>query len=554
MTNTQNKLSFILYALIFSAITITFNISRLAYAEQNSKNNAEDNFIESYNCLKKNDKECAQIAAARIPNQSAYSKLLNGILASLDGDFDTTFRELLPLQSNKSLNLQATVSLHTSLAIAYENQSDSLRALEQRVLLDTLLVHVKPSNQEDINTNQHQIWEIISVLSKANLTEMRGNSSDTTIQGWIDLALAAKYQDNGESNDLAIERWRKAYQDHPAKDGIAAQLFPMTSVKSEIRKAKLKGTVALLLPFSNPELYPISDAIERGFSAAKTIANDSTDVKIYSSEGNQDSALKLYQQALIENVSYVVGPLTAIESYSISKVENKTTTLFLNEALSKPIKPKTFAYGLSVLDEIKQIIKTAKNSGMQNVLVIASNDDLNNQISRDFRDYWLATGGQIIVIDADEHDLKSRINESASDMIFLATSAEKARLIRADLPINIPTFGLSEIYSGMPINSDDLPLKVIRFVDIPWLIDRNNPNFAAYKEAAAELPPGEMQRWFALGADAYEILINLDKIHSNGTTIEGLSGRIEINSAGEISRALANASFSSDGIIPEPSQ
>jgi len=106
----------------------------------------------------------------------------------------------------------------------------------------------------------------------------------------------------------------------------------------------------------------------------------------------------------------------------------------------------------------------------------------------------------------------------------------------------------------MPINSDDLPLKGIRFVDIPWLIDRNNPNFAAYKEAAAELPPGEMQRWFALGADAYEILINLDKIHSNGTTIEGLSGRIEINSAGEISRALANASFSSDGIIPEPSQ
>jgi len=121
--------------------------------------------------------------------------------------------------------LLASVSLHTSLALAYENQSDSLRALEQRVLLDTLLLQLKPINQEDISANEHQIWEIVSVLSKTNLTEMRGNSADNLIQGWIDLALAAKYQDNGENNERAIENWRKAYAEHPAKEGIAAQLF-----------------------------------------------------------------------------------------------------------------------------------------------------------------------------------------------------------------------------------------------------------------------------------------------------------------------------------------
>ena len=228
MMNTQIKLSFILFVLIFSAFTAIFSNSNLAYAEQNSKNkkSIEDYFTESYNCLKNNDKTCAQIAAASIPSQSAYSKLLNGVFASLDGDFDTTFRELIPLQTNKSLNLLASVSLHTSLALAYENQSDSLRALEQRVLLDTLLLQLKPINQEDISANEHQIWEIVSVLSKTNLTEMRGNSADNLIQGWIDLALAAKYQDNGENNERAIENWRKAYAEHPAKEGIAAQLFP----------------------------------------------------------------------------------------------------------------------------------------------------------------------------------------------------------------------------------------------------------------------------------------------------------------------------------------
>lgn len=158
-----------LFVLIFSAITAIFSNSNLAYAEQNSKNkkSIEDYFTESYNCLKNNDKTCAQIAAASIPIQSPYANLLNGVLASLDGDFDTTFRELIPLQTNKSLNTLASISLHTSLALAYENQSDSLRALEQRVLLDTLLLQLKPINQEDINANQQQIWEIISVLSKA---------------------------------------------------------------------------------------------------------------------------------------------------------------------------------------------------------------------------------------------------------------------------------------------------------------------------------------------------------------------------------------------------
>ena len=84
-------------------------ISSLAHAEQNSKlkKNAEEYFDEGYSCVKKGDKVCAQVAASNITNQSPYSKLLIGILANTDGDFDTTFRELLPLQSNTTLNSKA---------------------------------------------------------------------------------------------------------------------------------------------------------------------------------------------------------------------------------------------------------------------------------------------------------------------------------------------------------------------------------------------------------------------------------------------------------------
>jgi outer membrane PBP1 activator LpoA protein len=556
MMNTQIKLSFMRYVLIFSALTAILSASQLAYAEPIAKNkkSTEDYFAESYQCLKKNDKPCAQIAAANVPSQSPYSKLLVGIFASLEGDFDTTFRELLPLQTNKTLNQPANVSLHTSLALAYENQSDSLRALEQRVIADVLLHQSNPINQEDININQHQIWEIVSVLSKTNLAEMRGNSPDSIIQGWLDLALAAKYQDNGESNAQTIERWRKAYADHPAKEGIAAQLFPASAVKLEVRKAKLKGAVALLLPFSKTELYPIADAIERGFTAAKKIAQDNADVKIYASQANAESTLNLYRQALKEGAKYIIGPLTTAETNAISNLQNQAITLMLNKTKNKTA--QQYIYGLFARDEVQQIIKSTQNLGMKKACVISSNTEFNQLITNTFNEEWLAIGGQVSTINtaSDAKSIEVQLNENLCDMIFLAAEAESARKFRALLPSNMPTFGTSEVYTGIAFNADDAALKGVRFVDIPWIVDRDNPKFNAYKQAATDLPAGQMQRWFALGADAYQMLIALDRLTSVGAAIDGLSGKIEINAAGEISRSLANASFGAEGVVLESAQ
>lgn len=548
--NTQFKFSFMLFLLILSAFSFVLGINNLAYAEQNPKitKSSEEYFADSYNCLKKNDKACAQIAAANIQRLSPYSKLISGIFATLEGDFETTFLELLPLQTNKSFNLQASISLHTSLALAYENQSDSLRALEQRVIADELFQRLTPSSQEDMNANEHQIWEIVSVLSKKNLTEIRGNSTDNAIQGWIDLALAAKYQSNGESNQQAIDRWHLAYPDHSAKNSIAAQLFPASSTKKILQKAKLRGTVAMLLPFSNASLYPISDAIERGFTAAKKIANDNAAVKIYATEAGAAATMPRYQQALNEGANYVLGPLTKDAVEAVSHETSPVITLMLHKTENKARPPKQFFYGLSATDEIQQIIKLAQNSGMTKAAIVSTKEASNQKHLEAFKSIWLAEGGLLTVMNADDQDIKKQINDSACDMIFMAETAESARLTRALLPTNIPTFALSEIFNGLSFNADDAILKGIRFVDAPWLIDRDNPKFTLYKEAAKDLPAGEMQRWFALGADAYEILITLDTMPASGATINGLSGKIELSAAGEIKRTLSNASFTGDGV------
>lgn len=106
-----------LLLLILSALSSIFGINNLTCNEQNSKikKSGEDHFADSYNCLKKYVKACVQIAAANIQSLSPYSSLISGIFASREGDFETTFLELPPLQKNKTFNLQTRGSLHTCL-------------------------------------------------------------------------------------------------------------------------------------------------------------------------------------------------------------------------------------------------------------------------------------------------------------------------------------------------------------------------------------------------------------------------------------------------------
>ena len=562
MMNTQIKLSFNLIlrkaAFIFAFAIVA---SHLVHAEtqNNSKKNLEAYFATGINCLKQADRVCAQVAAANIPSQSAYSKIIKGLTAALDGDFDTTFRELLPLQADKTLTPQASASLHASLALAYENQNDALRTLEQRVMAEAALAMATPPNQDDINSNQANIWETLSVLSTSNLVEMRGNSPDTNIQGWIDLALAAKFLDDGENNEKAIEQWRRAYKDHPANKGIAATLFPAGAPKTENHRAKLKGSVALVLPFSNTELYPIADAIERGFMAAKSIAGDNANVKLYPTQADADSARKSQQTAISDAIQYIVGPLTLAEVNAIKSNASAIVTLTFAQPDSAAGNPSQLNDGLLTHDEVAQIVKKARNLGMQKAAIIAADNATSRNMAATFTETWLAAGGEGKTLMSEDLDtLKKQLSEYPVDMFFIATDATSTKDLRQIIGINTPTFATSKIYSGLAANPEDATLKAIRFTDMPWMLDRENPAFSAYKKAAADLPSGEMQRWFALGADAYQVLLAQDKLQEKlsdkAIIIKGLTGNIEIKAHGEISRTFSFASFGSDGVVLETSQ
>ena len=234
---------------------------------QSVKKTPEVLLSDGLNCLKKHDFACAQLTLAKIPSQTAYAKILDGSIGIAQNDVDRGFRLLLPLQADNTISPAASGSLHLSLALAYEQQGDPLRALEQRVTAETFL-----PDQSNTEAIQSQTWQALTKLSKDTLIDMRGEAVDTTMQGWIDLTLAANAYPQSTQN---IINWQNAYPDHPASPTIAEKLINKLATKTPSGSTTTAtpaptsgnsnlGQIALILPYLVDSFYSASDSIERG--------------------------------------------------------------------------------------------------------------------------------------------------------------------------------------------------------------------------------------------------------------------------------------------------
>ncbi|MDR5172329.1 penicillin-binding protein activator [Methylobacillus flagellatus] len=511
----------------------------------------ETRFQEGMACLQAQNIDCAALALNRIPSQSVHAKLLAGNIAAAQQDFDSVFRLLLPLKANTSLDNEAAASLHASLALAYEQEPDPLRALEQRVAAERFL-----DDEQGRAENHKKIWNGLSNLSRDDLVNIRGESPDTDIQGWIDLALAAQEQD-----DNALKNWPDFYPGHPASKGFSQALLsqrPEAPAPSPIAApVGPGGKIGVILPFAVEAYYPAADAIEQGFAAAQSQAQDHRELTLYATDGNPANIAETYRRAVDEGVQIALGPLTRDEVTRLGQQDLGIPTLALNQPDSTPGKtPNLYIFGLPLEGEIAQLVRLAQRLGMQTATIAAGSNHLAERMAQAFGNAWNDAGGRItqqltFAEDSNLTELQAKITSNPSDLIFLAANYEEARVIRPHLDTATPTFATSHIYAGIPQDPENEPLNAVRFVDMPWLLEPESAAFANLRPAASDLPPGEMQRWFALGVDAYRILDHVSKHPQQAHTLQGLTGKISISSEGNISRELASGRFSAQGVVPE---
>jgi uncharacterized protein len=505
--------------------------------------NAEQAFMQGQQYIEQADLELAALSLTRIPPNSPYAKLLAGNIAAKNAEFDRTFILLLPLQSNLDLNQTAIASLHASLSDAYEKQGDIASAIEQLVRRHPYLV-----DAQSISHNQQRVWKLLSTQTPADLIAMRGESADTTIQGWIDLSLATKNHDIATS----LSTWSNSYPDHIAS--AFAKTLATTAPQPSTASAVINGNIALILPPVHEGISERVAAFKLGLQAALSKRNMPNEIKSYTRANDLEDINTQYSLAKSEGADYAIAPNFGIALPG----QNPVSIVSLNDNISRQ------QADLSLQDEAHRIAEFATRNAMQNILILTTANEPASQMLQSFVKAWQTERGFSLKIislipsavgvkdsfDLNQlMDLKANIALQAQDMLLLAMSGPEVKNVRPYLDISMPTMTFSDINMLDSDANANIGLNAIYFVDIPFLLAPNNSQFTDYREPSAALKNNELKRYFALGVDYLQILTT--GLMGNDLVIEGLTGKLSLDHSGQIQRQLSVAKFTDQGVVLE---
>ncbi len=505
--------------------------------------NAEQAFMQGQQYVEQADLGLAALSLTRIPPNSPYAKLLAGNIAAKNAEFDRAFILLLPLQSNLDFNRTAIASLHASLSAAYEKQGDITSTIEQLVRRHPYLL-----DSQAISDNQQRIWKLLSTQTLADLIAMRGESADTTIQGWIDLSLATKNQDIATS----LSSWSNSYPDHAAL--AFAKTLATTVHEPSNLPTVINGNIALILPPAHEGMSEKIAAFKLGLQAALSKRNMPNEIKSYTRENDLEDINTQYSLAKSEGADYAIAPNFGITLTS----PNPFSVVALNTNISRQ------QADLSLHDEAHRIAEFANRNAMQNILILTTANEPACQMLQSFVQAWQTEQGFSLKIislipsaagvkdsfDLNQlMDLKANIALQAKDMLLLAMSGPEIKNVRPYLDISMPTMAFSNINMLDNDVNANVALNAIYFVDIPFLLAPNNSQFSDYREPSAALKNNELKRYFALGVDYLQLLTTGPV--GNDLVIEGLTGKLSLDHSGQIKRQLSVAKFTDQGVVLE---
>jgi uncharacterized protein len=298
--------------------------------------------------------------------------------------------------------------------------------------------------------------------------------------------------------------------------------------------------IALLLPTGSPDLGAAANAVEQGFMAAAKTLHAGLPIRLYSDFDATHSVVDAYNAAVNNGAIAVVGPLTRDDIRKLAaETRLPVPTLALN-VIEGQAPRQMYFFGLAIEAEAQQVARLARKQKLKQAIVVSNDDPLARRLQYAFEEQWTALGG-IIAREIDFNNdaaVFADIAPEPDSMVFLATDIEKSRLIRPYLPASLPVFATSQIFSG---NSDTLvnfDLDGIRFVDMPWLMQMDQPAISAYPRSSPPLPT-DQERLYALGIDSYSLIqILLANQTDTALPFDGVTGVIKLENQTFVREAL----------------
>lgn len=315
----------------------------------------------------------------------------------------------------------------------------------------------------------------------------------------------------------------------------------------EGEKTPAQKHIALLLPLHSAVFGRAAEAFRQGYTTAATF-QPGLPILAYPTGDRTEDILKAYRLAVQSGAALVVGPLTRDAVAALFDETLPVPTLALNLPERHHALPQNlYIFSLHIESEARQVAHLAFSEGRRTALTVTAATALGKRVQGAFSEEWLKLGGTIVERlnftpnQSSYPKLRAAIAKIEADMLFLAADAEKARIVRPYLDRTIPTYATSQVYDDNGQSRRNLDLNLIRFVEMPWLIQADHPAVVTYPRPAAPLSV-EQERLYALGIDAYRISVQLLAPIPDAWPLDGVTGQIDLDGR-QFTRALTAAQF-----------
>tara|TARA_R110002072_G_scaffold11196_2_gene50922 strand:- start:77724 stop:79580 length:1857 start_codon:yes stop_codon:yes gene_type:complete len=436
----------------------------------------------------------------------------------------------------------------------------------------TRMVNLLPV--EDRVANIDRIWEILSAAPAPSLRYQASQADSYELRGWLELTnVVNARQDNIEQQVDAIRQWQNRWNQHSAAARLPAALAFIVELL-----ATRPQHVALLIPLSEAAGRAVSEGFLAAFYDAVKQGQQVPQVSIHDTSGISD-VTTLYRLAVERGADLVIGPLRKESVRQLQRQQRLAVpTLALNYGDEDRLNPAGFyQFGLAPEDEIRQIARTAWQSGHRSASVLTPDGQEYQRIQQVFTDAWQALGGTVINRTgfgdaADYPDTIARmLNTDASqaradqllsilprnnmefiprrrqdiDFIFMQANPAEGRQLKPTLGFHfagdVPVYAMPAIYDGGRGASNNRDLNGIIFVDAPWILTANDP-LQAQTLQAWPANSAAVQRLRAMGVDAYRLHARLAQMSNfPGIRIQGATGVLGMQANGSITRELLPA-------------
>jgi len=271
--------------------------------------------------------------------------------------------------------------------------------------------------------------------------------------------------------------------------------------------AATTGTIGLVLPLQSSLYGRAAEAVKAGFLAAANAAGSADRVRVFGH--GDDAVLPAFMAAAEGGAALIVGPLTRDDLKTVlAFAPARPRMLALNQPDDgSPLPAEAYALTLSLESDAALLARQAREDGMRTVATVASDTPLQNRFKAAFASAWERSGGALgrgYRFDANPDVLavlRRELAVRAADATLLCVGPDNAALAKSFLPPG-PVYASSQIADGLPAQMLR-DLEGVRYVEIPWLADPDDPAFARLPRQRMGDPV--LDRLYALGLDAFTI-------------------------------------------------